>query len=363
MTNNYRFVDIEKKDLPAISGLLERVFSVHFSIEYLSWKYFANPLGPTATTVIYCDDTVVGFFGIIAARFVVDGKDVLAGQGVDIAIDEPHRRLDLFIRLLKEIESRARARGIQFTYGTTNVDVDELNKVLNFQTSVGCVPRLVRMMNAGALFANPEQSVPKKLLAGSIAAFNAFSWKKTATFPSGARLSAVTRFDQRYDPLWERMAPDKPVSAIRDHEYLNWRLIDAPIKSTHVLCVETDAGDEVKGFIALQELSDKGFPRGIILDFAVPFSENPVVFRALLEAALNWFAVKKVGIVDCWMFENDRWYGEIRRYGFMSRRTDKARFHFSAIEKGSPWIERALSQEKNWQLSIGDSDQFGITSD
>jgi GNAT superfamily N-acetyltransferase len=362
MTGTYHFVDIEKKDLPAIAGLLERVFSVHFSIEYLSWKYFANPLGPTATTVIYCDDTVVGFFGILAARFVVDGKDVLAGQGVDIAIDEPHRRLDLFIRLLKEIESRSRAKGIQFNYGTANVDIDELNEVLNFQTSVGCVPRLVRIMNFGTVFSQSKQSLPKKLLAGSIAVLTAFSRKKTATLPSGERLLAVTRFDQRYDRLWERMAPDKPVSAIRGHEYLNWRIIDAPIKSTRVLCVETDAGDEVKGFIALQELSDKGFRRGTILDFAVPFSENPIVFRALLEAALNWFAVKKVGIVDCWMFENDRWYGEIRRYGFMSRRTDKARFHFSAIQKGSPWIENTLSQEKNWQLSISDSDQFGIAS-
>jgi len=70
---------------------------------------------PRPTTVIYCDDTVVGFFGILAARFVVDGKDVLAGQGVDIAIDEPHRRLDLFIRLLKEIESRSGQREYNLT--------------------------------------------------------------------------------------------------------------------------------------------------------------------------------------------------------------------------------------------------------
>jgi GNAT superfamily N-acetyltransferase len=362
MTNNYRFVDIEKKDLPAISGLLERVFSVHFSIEYLSWKYFANPLGPTATTVICCDDTVVGFFGIIATRFVVDGKEVLAGQGVDIAIDGPHRRLDLFIRLLKEIESRARARGIQFTYGTTNVDIDELNEVLNFQTSIGCVPRLVRIMNFGTVFSQSKQSLPKKLLAGSIAALTAFSRKKTAPLPSGKRLLAVTRFDQRYDRLWERMAPDKPVSAIRDYKYLNWRLIDAPIESKYVLSVETNAGNEVQGYIALQELSEKGFRRGIILDLAVPSSGNPMVFHALLDAALKWFEGKKVGIIDCWMFENDRWYGEIRRYGFMSRRTDKARFHFSAIDKDSPWIMNMLSQEKNWQLSISDSDQFSLCS-
>jgi len=208
-----------------------------FPIEYLSWKYFANPLGPTATTVIYCDDTVVGFFGILAARFVVDGKDVLAGQGVDIAIDEPHRRLDLFIRLLKEIESRSRAKGIQFNYGTANVDIDELNEVLNFQTSVGCVPRLVRIMNFGTVFSQSKQSLRRNYWRDQSPSYRIFP-EKTATLPSGERLLAVTRFDQRYDRLWERMAPDKPVSAIRGHEYLNWRIIDAPIKSTRVLCVE-----------------------------------------------------------------------------------------------------------------------------
>jgi hypothetical protein len=361
MTQSYRFDDFEKSDIQAVCDLLSKVFSAPFTDEYLSWKYFANPHGPSATTVMRQGETVVGFMGIIATRFVVDGKEVLAGQGADIAISESHRRLDVFIRLLTAIEGRARAREIRFTYGTTNLDIDELNEVLNFQTPVGLVPRLARIMNAGEFFRQSGLPWPKKIIGAVFAALkNVVSFEKNIVLPDGLRLSKVERFDERFDRLWEKMVLEKSVSAIRNSEYLNRRIFDAPLKSRHVLSVENDSSNEIRGFIALQEFSANGFNRGIILDVAVPCNENPAIFHALLNAALAWFSRKKVGIIDCWMVNNDRWYGEMLRSGFIPKQNEKARFQICFFGDRMHPTARALANESNWRLSIIDSDQFTL---
>ena len=358
---SYRFDDFEKSDIPAVRDLLSQVFRAPFTDEYLSWKYFANPHGPSATTVMRQGETVVGFMGIIATRFVVDGMEVLAGQGADIAIEESHRRLDMFIRLLTAIESRARAKGIQFTYGTTNRAIDELNEVLNFQTPVGLVPRLARIMNAGEFLRQSGLPWPIKIL-GSVffGAKGAISNGKEIVLPHGLRLSAVERFDERFDRLWERMKSEKRVAAIRSPEFLNWRIIDAPVRFTRVMCVETEAGDDVRGFIGLQEISDSGLKRGIILELAVPRDENPLIFRALLNAGLRWFAERKAGIIECWMAQNDPWSAEARRFGFMPRQADNARFQFYAFDAALQGDFGALTGESSWRLSICDSDQFTL---
>ena len=364
MKPDYQFGRIEKSDVPSICKFLSRVFKRAYSQEHFLWKYFGNPLGPSSSTVVSFEEEVVGFLGTIAARFIVDGNETLAGQGADIAIDEVHRRLDVFLGLMSAFESRARAEGITFTYGTSNGDVDELNSVLSFQSPICRVPRLVRLMDAGELLKRSAGSLPVKLSTAAFSwAFKRARVKKEVKPPRGARFSEVTRFDARFDRLWERMAPDKRVSVIRDSDYLNWRLIDAPQRSKQVVCLETTSGDEILGFIGLFEISDNGFRRGMIIESAVPDKEQPAVFRALLDAALQWFAKRKVGIVDCWMLTTDRWYQEARRRGFMPRQTDTARVFYHPIETCPPRVTGALADPSNWRLSISDSDQFDLLDD
>ena len=92
-----------------------------------------------------------------------------------------------------------------------------------------------------------------------------------------------------------------------------------------------------------------------------PCGENPAIFHALLDAALAWFSRKKVGVIDCWMVSNDRWYGEMLRGGFIPKQIEKARFQICFFGDGMHPTARALTNESNWRLSIIDSDQFTLT--
>ncbi|MEW6745896.1 MAG: GNAT family N-acetyltransferase [Planctomycetota bacterium] len=96
-----------------------------------------------------------------------------------------------------------------------------------------------------------------------------------------ASIELLIDFDERFDELWERLAPGFPLLTVRNRSYLNWRYRDYPFGKPHLLAA-SDRDGMLAGFAVVQE--DLALSRAYLLElFAAP--EDPATAKRLLLAA------------------------------------------------------------------------------
>jgi hypothetical protein len=350
----YQFLLLQKADCGMIAQLLSKVFSKKFTEDYIVWKYIKNPLGINASLVIWHNESVVGFLGLIPFRFMIDGREYFGAQGVDIAISDNHRRIDVFIQLLSKSETTAFDAGISFNFGFTGRDVEEVNSIFSFSTQIGTIPRMVKILDFGLVITRHKKY---SFLHPVIPALNGLNYllKKGSThLPTNCLFEHTQCFDERFNKLVQIENNLHSIRILKDSSYLNWRLVNLPHNSPHIQSVIQKESREILGFIVLDETIQNNSRRGRILELVVPKSKS--VFNALVGYAIQYFYKKGVVIIDCWMIERGYWYREMMKQGFYSRPIDSAIFNFSSIRQSPNNLETILKERSNWDLSISDSD-------
>jgi Acetyltransferase (GNAT) domain len=341
-------------DLEEIAALLHQVFGIRTDPATLLWKYTGCSGKFLGSTLLTHRARIVGFLGQVPLRARIAGRDILATQGVDVAILEEYRRLDAFLTLIQGCAGNLEAAGVGLTYGTANTDASIPLSTLLGQHTVSAIPLLVRPLGAGSLPASQEGFA---LLAHLLTAcLDGAAWVTTALPSRHAhtlRLTPVERFDDRFDSLWARIRDDYPIMLVRNAATLNWRYVDIPGRMYERLAIENARTGECEGYIVLGMTHRDHRVRGRICDLVTPRQASPHMARMLIAAAVTWFRNNGADLADVWMLPHTHLRLPLFQQGFIPRRTRRGALQASGLTADTA---STLRNANHWFLAMGDSD-------
>lgn len=187
--------------------------------------------GPAAGLVLRSEaEEPVGSTGLMRRTWRAFGRDVAAGQAVDLNVDRRHRTIGPALALQRAVIDAAGERGFEFIYGFPNPQSEAVLRRAGYR-EIGRLGRWVKPLSTRRL----NDRLPNWLCAGADALLPLVSAETYRRLPAGLRAERVRQFDQRFDRLFEAAADRLPILGHRTAEYLDWRFARSPHARHHVL--------------------------------------------------------------------------------------------------------------------------------
>lgn len=279
MSGDVQLRDYTEADRDQIFSLMEEIYDPDVmanSRGHWAWQYHENPRNPegrVAIRVCERDGEIVAMICGVRQDFHLDGTRLSGWWVVDFmarqAGTDKKERLRYGQRLAEECrDSQPMIAG---------VNRPSLNRywkrLLGDQVDICAVPMMIRPLRASKL-ARKKLSNPALAAAAGVAGSVALPFmyrERRRSDPEGVRFEPVTRFDDRFDAFFERVAPTFRNLAVRDAAYLNWRYLDIPDRTYEAHAAFE--GDEVRGLVVTRTLIDEDLVKGRIVDLLAPHPE------------------------------------------------------------------------------------------
>ena len=238
-----KFMDVCRTNL---TGIVER-----FDAKY-DWFYLGCPWGAPLLQAI-CHGTGSEWVGVAAIgprRMLLDGKEIRAGELVDLIVDSRHRSLGPALMLQHAIFDRALAE-FDFIYGFPNPKALPVVKRVGYSS----FPDIVRSSRVLRHAPYLQRMMPR--LPAHIAGFaldlvdrcgDLWRWL------SGSRLVGEwsAEVTLRMQELWNRTKPAAGLVSVHDRETLAWRFNQAEFNRARYLQVSAQRGGPITAWFTCQ---------------------------------------------------------------------------------------------------------------
>jgi len=321
--------------------------------QYHRWQYQENPAGPALAALAQEEPTgrVIGQFGAIPVRVVMDGEQRLAALALNVATDAEYRRQGMFAKLGATSDKLMAQAGVALAFAMPNQ-----NSFPGFlsrlgYSAAGDIAFLVRPVNALRL-ARSRVSMPILHDALAVAARPFVPPLPAQPLDViGVEVGQVIQFDEAFDDLWKRLRNRHRVMTIRDASYLEWRYLRIPLREYH--CFAAIVAGELAGYIVLRLASMLGLNGGLVVDFVTEASERGRrAGAALLSHALAFFADEDVDLLAALMLPHAHEYVLLQKARFRPLPKLLLPQPFRLVARGpAPTLSA-----KNWFFTFGDYD-------
>lgn len=125
MDYNFSRITNDDKQLSQIRILLSEAFpgKNKFTLDYLHWQYFENPLGEVVGFNALTDNKVLAaHYATIPIRMNISGKNEIGLLSLNTATHPDHRGKRLFTILAEKTYEYAKAQGFKFIVGVANAN-------------------------------------------------------------------------------------------------------------------------------------------------------------------------------------------------------------------------------------------------
>ncbi|MHC4134524.1 MAG: GNAT family N-acetyltransferase [Planctomycetota bacterium] len=334
-------------DGAAIRAVLERNLPDAARAERFDWHYRANPDGPALVWLAQdAAGTPVGTSAAYPRRMHVDGRTVQALNLSDFAVDTAYRSLGPALQLLRATLEPVRSGEYAFSYDFPSESMRALYRRMG-GLDLGRKERWVRPVDL--------RPIAKRKMGGGIvgsvvgAAGQAALRARDAL--SGVRAGLEIEplagdCGAEFDALDDRLGRLRPVTGVRDAEYLNWRYSRSPLAGYMILCARRDG--DLKGFVVLCT----GDPEVVaVLDLFAP--EGDGIRRGLIAGAVEF--ARRRGAEALWMqvLADSGSAHAAQALGFVKRDDTEGPVPFAAPD--SPH-RATLAEADNWWITGGDRD-------
>jgi hypothetical protein len=294
------------------------------AIEHLRWKLRSAPTAPRHHWVAEIDGRIVAMVLRIVRAVRIAGRDSLARDGVDAAVDPLHREQGLYGAILDHArESPQDAEfGLAFWY-STNPRTRRRSRPRKSRPLANPVQVLEKPYDARAIVAKRRERhggrLPAPLAVLRIELEKAVNRLLHPAYFRRARydgsIAALERFDERIGGFFEEAARPFEFIVVRSADYLNWRYCD-PAAGRFTIRVGEQEG-RLLGYLVFKIAEGEGYIADLL---ALPGRSD--VVRSLVEDALRIFRKAGVEQVTCWMVSRHPYNGILRRYGFLDSGKD-----------------------------------------
>ena len=293
----------EPGDDEALLALLEEAFDpwpkrelAVPALDHLRWKLASHPNATKLHIVGEVDGRVVGWQGCWLQRVQVDGRILLAKQGLDYCVHSEYRRLGI----------RTRVRRLSMTTPRRN-----------FQLSFGLVSGHAANRRLGKRDGYQKERFPANGTESLVRLGDAGPTRTGDSRHADWTLRSVPEFDERTDGFWEAAAKPYRFIIERRRAYLNWRYADPRAGAFQITIAEQGAeqGAELLGYV----VTTASYGRGYIADvLALP--ERTDVAGALIDHAVAELAAGGSEAIECWTPVHHPYRGVLSANGFLHRR-------------------------------------------
>lgn len=313
------------------------------------WHYLHNPYGPGRCWLLQDNRSglFVGTAGLGMRNIKVADQVVPAGLLVDFAVDKEHRMF-LPALLLQQKVCKAMEENVHLLYCAPNPRATvvllragcmKLGDMVRYAKVVRAEPYLRRVLGdvpaAGAL-ARP--------LNWALQVISSQTW---AAVQEDFVAREIDSFDDRFDALWERAAPDFPVIGERTAKYLHWRYGLFPLRRSSIFGLLSRDESKLLGYIVCRFQGNTAF----IVDLF--FEQSGQVLTSLLSAFLRFAQAKNVSSVSVSLMGPDHITKALKRVGFRRRKDIRDVVLF--VHQHS--FTRHLTQDQSkWYLVEGEGD-------
>jgi hypothetical protein len=294
------------------------------AIEHLRWKMQSHPLAPQNQWVAEIDGRIVAMMLRIVRTVRVRGRDYLARDGVDAAVDPRCQGRGLYSTILDHSREspQSAAFALRFGYST------------NPRTRRRSTPRPSRFLG------NPIQVLQKPYRARAIVARRRKRYGGRLPAPlavlrielaralhglghrpywrsvkRGWSILTLPRFDDRIDAFFDEAARPFDFVVVRSRDYLNWRYFDPAAGRFTVRAAEQEG--RLLGYLVFKITEGQGYVADLL---ALPGRTD--VVRSLIEDALRLFREADLDQATCWMISRHPYNAILQRYGFIDSRGD-----------------------------------------
>jgi len=321
-------------------------------LRWWRWMYKDNPAGPGLIWLAEHNNTVVGHYAIVPARLAINGKTVLACQGLDALTHPNYRRQKIFESLASKVYAEAARDGMYIVYGFPNpfsypIHIKKLDwfYIANMQLML----KPLNWRDAIALIAKNRSLGAILSPLATLLCNKAFLRRNKANALEGLTINKVASFDQRLDMLWARVANQFQIMVERKSDYLKWRY-GAPEMNYSIFIAETHS--EILGYLVSKHLSAGGIKVNIVFDM---LAQSEDVLHCLITKAIRDCQQNGVALIQYQLRANKVYQRVLKRNGFISLPFSKGS-HFCARSSATDISKQFLGNPRNWFVQMGDSD-------
>jgi GNAT superfamily N-acetyltransferase len=293
-------------------------------IEHLRWKLRSDPIAPRHQWVTEIDQRIAAMILRILFRVRVRGRDYLAREEGDAAVDPRYQGRGLYRALLDYIYESPRDDDFSLTFWfSTNPRTRRPGRVEDGQLLANPIRVLEKPYDARAIVARRREKYGGRLPArlavlriGLDKAVNRLLHPSYLGRPGWeGSIATLERFDDRIGGFFEEAARPFDFIVVRSKDYLNWRYCDPAAGRFTIRAAEQEG--RLLGYLVFKVAEGAGFIADLL---ALPGRSD--VVRSLLEDALRLFRASGVEQVTCWMILRHPYNAILRRYGFFDSRKD-----------------------------------------
>jgi len=327
------------------------------AIEHLRWKMRSDPIAARHHVFARIDDRMVAMMLRIVRRVRVGGRDCLARDGVDAAVDPRYQGRKLYGAMIDHCRERPQDAefGLGFWY-STNPRTRRQSRPEESRSLANSVQVLEKPYHARAIVARRREKyggrMPAPLAVLRIkleTVFNSLGhppyWRRTRRSWS---IATMERCNDRIDGFFDEAARPFDFVVVRTRDYMNWRYFD-PAAGRFTVRVAEQQG-RLLGYLVFKISEGEGY----IVDLLVLPGRTDVV-RSLVEDALHLLREAGVERVICWMISRHPYNGILRRYGFVDTRRDVG-FGYQPVSLEDRDLEFLDDPHARIHLTHGDTD-------
>ena len=327
------------------------------AIEHLRWKMRSDPAAMRHHWVGEIDDSVVVMLLRIIRRVRVRGRDCLARDGADAAVDPQCQARGLYGALVDEAKERPQYFEVDLGLSiSSNPRLQRRSARKGSKPLVNPIQVLQKPYRARAIVRRRREKhrgrLPVPLAAIRIklqAALNRIGhrpyWHPVRP---GWSITTQERFDARIDAFFDEAARPFDFVVVRSSDYLNWRYCEPATGRFTVRVAEQDG--KILGYLVFKISEGNGYIADLL---ALPGRLD--VVRSLIEDALGLLREARTELVSCWMIGRHPYNGLLRRYGFVNTRGD-VRYVYKAVTLDPDAVAFLEEPTARIHLMHGDSD-------
>ena len=326
-------------------------------VEHLRWKMQCEPITARRGLVAEVDGRIVAMMLRIVRRVRVKGRDCLARDTVDAAVDPLYQGRGLYNAILdysREGPQEAEL-GLDVWY-STNPRTRSRSRPQKAKSLGNPIQVLRKPCRPRAIIArNREQyggRLPAPLAILGIKLESVFN--RVGHPPYWRRLRrdwlirTLERFDDRIEGFFDEASRPFEFAVVKTKDYLNWRYFD-PTSGRFAVRAAEEQG-RLLGYLVLKVTEGEGYIADLL---ALPGRTD--VVRSLIEDALRIFREAGVERVTCWVISRHPYNGILRRYGFIDSRKDVG-FRYQPLSLEDEDLEFLNDPSTRVHLTHGDTD-------
>jgi hypothetical protein len=336
----------QASDRQRISDVLRRNLPDAAPSERLAWLYGTNPCGPALVWLAEVEGSgePVATSAAHRRRFRIDGKNALALNLSDFAIDASYRTLGPALGLLRATLAAVAEGGFAFSYDVPSEAMLALYKRLGY-VELGRMERRVRPLS---LVPALERRIgaAARLLA---LPFDAALRVRDALGPTPEGLAVAPLaggFGPEFDALEEREAARFRVRGIRSAAYLDWRYARHTMWPHETLCARR--GAVLEGFLVWRAAGHGAVSIAELVD-----GGDLGVARALVKALASLGRSRGATALSVEVLQGSPAAGRFHELGFVKRADGPGPVVY--LPPASP-LAPELLDARHWWFLAGDRD-------